>query len=177
VSARGPRPAALSSLGVATGRDTAVEAAPRGLRGLVSRLLSPASGLTGQGVRFAFTGGLVAAVYLASTTLLAGPVGLPFQAALILGFALSLTVHFTMQRKFVWLHEVEFALAMRAQVLRYLVVAGAQYGITAAATLLLPGPLGLPTEVVYLATALCMVAANFLVFRHGIFHPHRGETP
>lgn len=144
------------------------------IRSLARVLVSPASGLLGQGARFAIAGGVVTVVYLAATTILADVVHLPFQAALILGFGLSLLVHFNLQRRFVWLHETEFALAISHQVLRYLIVAGCQYGVTALTTLLLPGPLGVSTEVVYLATALTMVAVNFVVFRHGIFHA-RGE--
>jgi hypothetical protein len=53
---------------------------------------------------------------------------------------------------------------------RYLLVAGTQYGVTAASTSLLPSAFGLPTEAVYLATVLLLVSANFLLFRHGIFH-------
>jgi putative flippase GtrA len=131
-------------------------------------LASP--GLLGQGIRFALTGGLVAIVYLTTTTVLADVVGLPFQAALVIGFCLAISVHFTLQRRFVWASDTEFALGMSHQVVRYLVVAGCQYGITAASTLLLPKALGLPTTVVYLATALLLVAVNFVVFRNGIFH-------
>ena len=43
-------------------------------------------------------------------------------------------------------------------------------GLTAASTSLLPPVVELPTEVVYLATALLITSANFLLFRHRIFH-------
>jgi putative flippase GtrA len=134
------------------------------------RLLTPDSGLLGQGVRFGIAGGTVTVVYLGTTTLLADIVGLPFQAALAIGFAIAMVVHFTLQRLFVWTHREEFALPLRHQVGRYLVAASAQYGVTAASTAILPSALGLPTEVVYLATVAVVLSANFLVFRHGIFH-------
>jgi putative flippase GtrA len=126
-------------------------------------------GLLSSGLRFALAGVLVTFVYLTSTTVLAVFVGLPFQAALAIGFCLGLVVHFTLQRGFVWAHE-QFALPLRHQMWRYLLAAGAQYGITAACTSLLPAALGLPTEVVYLACVPLVVSANFLVFRHRIFH-------
>jgi putative flippase GtrA len=141
-----------------------------GTSGLLRSLATSGSGLVGQGVRFALTGGVVALVYLGSTTLLADVAGLPFQAALALGFGLALLVHFTLQRQFVWLHETDFALPFRDQVGRYLVVAACQYGLTALSTLVLPHALGLPTEVVYLATVVIILATNFVVFRHGVFH-------
>lgn len=131
---------------------------------------SPSSGLLGQGVRFALAGGSVALVYLTTTTVLANVVGMPFQAALAIGFCVGLMVHFTLQRVFVWTHHEEFALPLHHQLGRYLVLAGAQYGVTAASTSLLPAILGVSTEIVYLATVAVIVSINFLVFRHGIFH-------
>ena len=95
---------------------------------------------------------------------------MPFQAALAIGFCVGLMVHFTLQRVFVWTHHEEFALPLRHQAGRYLAVAAVQYGVTAASTSLLPSALGLPTEIVYVATVALIICVNFLVFRHGIFH-------
>jgi putative flippase GtrA len=124
----------------------------------------------GQGVRFAFAGGIVALVYLTMTLVLADVVGMPFQAALVIGFCLATIVHFTLQRVFVWTHDEEFALPLHHQAARYLAAASAQYGLTAASTSLLPAFLGAPTEIVYLVTVAVVISMNFLVFRHGIFH-------
>jgi putative flippase GtrA len=139
-------------------------------RALVRTVRSPESGVLGQGIRFVLSGGTVALVYLATTTILAELVGLPFQAALAIGFCFGLVVHFTLQRMFVWAHEGEFALPLRHQVGRYLVVALLQYAVTAASTALLPNALGISAELVYLATVGVVLATNFLVFRNGIFH-------
>jgi putative flippase GtrA len=98
-------------------------------------------------------------------------VGLPFREALPIGFTVQLAVHFTLQRTFVWRHEEDFALPFRRQIPRYLLVQGGQLGLTAITTSLLPGPLGLSTEVVYLMTAGSMTIANFLLFRNVVFHP------
>jgi putative flippase GtrA len=133
------------------------------------------SSLTGQGTRYAMSGVVVALVYLLTTTLLAVVVGLPFQVALPIGFALALSVHFTLQRLFVWVHHEEFALPFRHQARRYLMVVLAQYVVTATSTALLPGALGLPTEVVYVITALLWAGANFALFRNVVFHPERTE--
>jgi putative flippase GtrA len=141
-------------------------------------LRSPSSGLVGQGVRFALAGGTVALVYLTMTIVLADVVGLPFQAALAIGFCLATIVHFTLQRVFVWIHHEEFALPMHHQAARYLAAASLQYGLTAASTSLLPGVLGLSTELVYVVSVASVISANFLVFRHGIFHgKSAGEEP
>lgn len=130
----------------------------------------PNSGVVGQGVRYAIAGGVVASVYLGVTVLLAGVVGVRFQVALAIGFCCGIAVHFTLQRFFVWAQEDEFALPFRHQAGRYLLVAGTQYGVTAASTSLLPQALGLPTEVIYGLTVLAVVSLNFLIFRHGVFH-------
>lgn len=147
-------------------------------RALIDRfrtLLTPASGLLGQGTRYAIAGAFVALVYILTTTLLAVVVGLPFREALPIGFAVQLAVHFTLQRTFVWVHYEDFALPLRHQLPRYLAVAGTQLGVTALTTSLLPGRLGLSTEVVYLGTVTVLTAGNFLLFRNVIFHPERAR--
>jgi putative flippase GtrA len=137
------------------------------------KLLSPASGLPGQGTRYALAGSVVAVVYLCTTTFLAVVVGMSFREALPIGFTLQLVVHYTLQRKFVWVHDKEFALSFRHQAPRYLAVAGMQLGVTAVAIALLPAVLGLPAEVVYLGTVVLMTSVNFLLFRYVVFHPER----
>ena len=127
--------------------------------------------MTGQGIRFAVAGATVALLYLTVTTVLADVVGLPFQAALVLGFSASIATHFTLQRYFVWVHHEEFALSLRTQAARYLILAAAQYGLTAAATAILPGALHVDTELVYLATFVVITPTSFVLFRHRVFHP------
>ncbi len=133
-------------------------------------LLSSHSGLLGQVVRFVMVGSLAAVVYLLTTTVLALVVGLPFQIALAIGFCLGVGVHFTLQRLFVWRHQKEFALPLHRQAARYLLVAGMQYGVTAASTALLPYALGLHPEIVYLTTVMLFTGVNFMIFRHSVFH-------
>jgi putative flippase GtrA len=95
---------------------------------------------------------------------------MPFQVALVIGYVVAISLHFTLQRLFVWSQHEGFALPIGHQAARYLVSAGVQYGVTAASVALLPRALGLPTEVVYLVTIVVVVCCNFLVFRYGIFH-------
>jgi putative flippase GtrA len=144
------------------------------VRALAHTLRGPDSGLLGQGVRFALSGGTVALVYLLTTTVLAEVVGVPFQAALAIGFCAGVAVHFTLQRMFVWTHREQFALPLHRQAGRYLVVVASQYGVTAASTSLLPAALGVSTVIVYLATVAVVLSANFIVFRNGIFHARPG---
>jgi putative flippase GtrA len=137
---------------------------------VIRHLLSPHSGLLGQLVRFGMVGGLVTLFYLAATTLLYKVAGLPFQLALAIGFAFSLLLHFTLQRLFVWIYVDGFALPFRKQVGRYLAMAGTQYGVTVVSTAVLPGALGVSTEIVYLATMAVVTTIGFLLMRFVIFH-------
>jgi putative flippase GtrA len=139
-------------------------------RALARHLRSPQSGLLGQVLRFGLTGGLVTVLYLTVTTVLFKVVGLPFEVALAIGFVSAILLHFTLQRLFVWINEEGYVLAFRHQVGRYLLMAGAQYGGTAAATAILPRALGIDTEIVYLATMAVATTTGFLVMRFIIFH-------
>jgi len=127
--------------------------------------------IAGQGVRFGLAGGVVAVVYLASTSLLAEVFGVGFELAISVGFTLAIVTHFALQRKFVWVNAGGFAVSLRHQVLRYTGVAGTQYGVTIAATSILPGILHVATEIVYVCCAAGLAAANFVIFRTGVFHP------
>jgi putative flippase GtrA len=138
---------------------------------LVAWIRSPDLGLLGQGMRYVIAGSTVTCVYLATTLILTHVAGLPFQAALAIGFTSALVTHFTLQRFFVWVHHEEFALPIRHQLGRYLTIAAIQYGTTAAATDLLPKAIGLPTTVIYLAVVGGWTVSNFVVFRLAIFHP------
>jgi putative flippase GtrA len=123
-----------------------------------------------QGVRFALCGAFVSLVYLATTTLLAEVSHLRFQIALVIGWTAAISVHFTLQRTFVWKRRSGFALPFPHQVGRYLLVAVSQLAVTAATTTVLPSALGVPAEAVYLATAALVTLVNFLVFRNRVFH-------
>jgi putative flippase GtrA len=137
---------------------------------------SPEWGVAGQGLRFVISGVIVATVYATSTTVLHDVAGLPFQLALALGFSMSVCLHFTLQRLFVWRHHGAFALKMHRQAARYLCVCGTQYGLTALSTSQLPDALHLPVEAVYLVTMLSLAGLNFMLFRGRVFHSSGGPT-
>jgi len=129
-----------------------------------------------RGLRFALSGGAVAIYYLTATTVLANVVGLPFQLALVIGYTTAICLHFLLQRFFVWVREDDYALAAHHQLGRYLLIVGVQYGITVASTAFLPGALGVPTEAVYLVTALLLAMTNFLVMGSRVFHQSQEAT-
>lgn len=138
-------------------------------------LATPESGRLGQGVRFVLAGGVVMVVYLTTTTVLAQVVGVAFEVAIVVGYSLGLCVHFTLQRVFVWVHHEEFMLSIRQQARRYLLVAGVQYGVTAASTAVLPRALGVSSELVYLVTVAVVTAINFVVYGNRVFHGRPAE--
>ena len=140
-------------------------------RAFLRDIRSPRWGVAGQGVRFALTGTVVAGVYVGTTTLLHSIFAVPFQIALAIGFVAGVGLHFTLQRVFVWRHDERFALGVEHQAARYLLMCAVQYGATALSTSQLPDLLGLPVEIVYVATMLTLAALNFIVFRGRIFHP------
>lgn len=131
--------------------------------------------IVGQGARFVLAGGFVAVVYVATTSLL-NVAGVAFEVALAIGFCTALATHFTLQRRFVWKHPSGFALPVAGQALRYLTLAGVQYGITAGVTATVPGAIGVPTEIVYLVVAGVIAVTNFLLFRGRVFHSAEDEV-
>lgn len=123
----------------------------------------------GRPLRFVGAGIVTALTYLGLTFLLSGPVGLPLQAAIPLGFAASLVVHFSLQRFVVFRSQAGFALELQHQLGRYLLVALGQYAFTATATAVLPSLLGVPERVVYLGAACVAGGAVFVLLRSKVF--------
>ena len=70
--------------------------------------------------------------------------GVPIEVAIPIAYVLAVTLHFNLQRHFVFRHVDEFALSTRQQIGRYVVIGAIQYPITALATALLPGCWGSP---------------------------------
>jgi putative flippase GtrA len=139
------------------------------VRGVLRQALSPEA--RGQLVRYGIAGATVAVVYIGLTLLLSGPVGLPIQAAIPIAYVTAITVHFTLQRWFVFHDAGAFALVMHHQVGRYLAIGLVQYATTAAATAVLPSVLGLPEKVVYVAAVGVLSVGSFVLLRTSVFHP------
>lgn len=118
--------------------------------------------------RFAVSGASVAAVHLGVVTVLT-LAGMPIQAALAIGYALALALHFTLNRNWVFVTEHGFARGLSAQGARYLCVSLASYGATAAALAVLPGALGVPELAVFLVVTVALGLVGFLVMRSWVF--------
>lgn len=123
-----------------------------------------------QGATFAAVGLTVMVVYTGLTALLAGPAGLPFQAALALSYGTALTVNFTLHRKYTFATGDGYALRLPGQIARFLVFALIQYVVTALAIAWLPDALDLPEFVVWAGVVAAFAVGNFLALKLMTFH-------
>ena len=126
--------------------------------------------LTWATLRFAVSGLVVGLFYLGMPLLVNAVLGVPLEACLPVIYVLAVMLQFTLQRLFVFRHVSEFALSTRRQVLWYVMIAAIQYPLSAAATAVLPGWLGLRERVVYVAATLLIAFATFLFLRRNVFH-------
>jgi putative flippase GtrA len=137
----------------------------RSLRALLSH------DLTGPLIRYCIVGGGVALVYLGVPLLLHDVVGMPIEVAIPIAYALAITLHFNLQRHFVFHHIDEFALSTRTQIGRYAMIAAVQYPTTALATAFLPGLLHISSDVAFLIVSPTISVMTFMVLRGHVFHP------
>jgi putative flippase GtrA len=128
--------------------------------------------VVGSTARYAIAGVIVALVYLALPLILNGMLGAPIEAVIPLAYLAALTLHFNLQRHFVFRHVDVFALEHRQQVARYAALAAVQYPLTAILTAVLPGALDMSQRAAYVATVVTIsLASFFLVLRRRVFHP------
>lgn len=126
---------------------------------------------TGPLIRYGIAGGCVAVVYLGTPLLLHDVVGLPIEVAIPIAYALAITLHFNLQRHFVFRHVDEFALSTRQQIGRYAMIAAVQYPTTALATAFLPKLLHISSDAAFLVVSLSISLSAFLLLRGHVFHP------
>lgn len=125
--------------------------------------------LTGSTIRYGIAGALVAAVYLGLPLALSAG-GVALQVAIPIGYVVAMTVHFNLQRQFVFRHVAAFALSARQQVGRYLVIGAVQYPTTAICVAELPALLHVSERIVYVATTITISTICFLLLRTRVFH-------
>jgi putative flippase GtrA len=126
--------------------------------------------MSGQMVRYVITGSLVALVYTGTPFLLNVGLGVPVEASLPFAYVGSVTLHFFMQRHFVFRHVETFALTRREQIGRYVAMGAVQYPTTALSTALLPVIFGMPQRWALVITTVAIAAIVFVVLRGLVFH-------
>ena len=122
-----------------------------------------------SGVRFVVSGTIVAAVYLGIPIGLSS-VGIPIEVAIPIAYVVAATLHFNLQRRFVFRHVPEFALTTRQQISRYVVMGAVQYPVTALLTALLPKALGVSQNAAFVGVACSWSVFLFLTLRSHVFH-------
>lgn len=131
--------------------------------------------LAGPTLRFAITGATVSAIYFGGPLLLNGVVGLPLQVAIPISYVVAVSLHFTLQRVFVFRHVSQFALSKRQQAMRYLAIGSVQYPTTAVLTAVLPGLLHVAPRLVYLGVSAAGSLTVFVLLRSRVFHEDETE--
>ena len=125
--------------------------------------------LLAQGGRFAAVGAFITVLYLCVTTAVR-LTGASWWLAIAVGYAVATTTHFVLHRTVVFRREEGFQLSLGQQLPRFVAVVVCQYAVTALAMEYLPGSLGLPEMLVFLAVAATVTVASFLLLRSKLFH-------
>ena len=120
--------------------------------------------------RYVVAGTIVGLFYMGSTVLLSSVAGFAMPVAIGVAYFFTVVLHFTLQRLYVFRHVESFALQARHQAGRYVVLGAVQYAINTAATELLPKPLGLSPEVVFVLTTGTLSVLSYLLLRLAVFH-------
>ena len=124
-----------------------------------------------QGLRYIAVGGLATGVYLGSTAVLSQLVGLPFQAAMLIGYVLGIAVHFLLHRSYTFATEHGYALSVPHQAGRYVAFVIVQYLFVAVSVALGSALLDVAQILVWLALFGPVTVVGFLVLRTRMFHP------
>jgi putative flippase GtrA len=128
-------------------------------------------------LRFGMTAAAVQGVYTAGMGVGLLILDAPRQAVLLVAFLLSLVVHFSLNRQWVFnpAHPHEdgeghgYHLGLSRHGVRYAVAAVVVYGVTALSLAVLPGVLGLAPFLVWLGTCVVIGIVNFFVLGQLVF--------
>jgi putative flippase GtrA len=119
--------------------------------------------------RFALSGLAVQGVYAALMAVFLLGVDLHRQLALVLSYAGALTVHFTLNRRFVFAPSAGYAHGLSSHGKRYLVTAVGVYGATALGLAVLPGALGVAPYLAWLMVTVTIGVLNFVLLGRFVF--------
>jgi putative flippase GtrA len=126
--------------------------------------------LAAASLRYGIAGATVGGFYLALPVVLNRGFGVALQVVIPIAYVLAVSLHFTLQRNFVFRHVERFALSGRQQAGRYVMVGAIQYPTTALATAFLPRTLGISALGTFVCTTLAISLVFFLVLRGLVFH-------
>lgn len=118
--------------------------------------------------RFLLTAGAVTVVHLGLVTTMFLS-GLSIQIALAIAYVISLVIHFTLNRQWVFASDDGYAFHLNAQGARYIGVAMASYALNAVGLALLPGLLDIPELAAFFLLTFTVGCVSFFVLRKWIF--------
>lgn len=124
----------------------------------------------GQTIRYGMVGVLVGLVHLGLPVLLNSKFRIQIEIVIPAAYVTAATLHFNLQRRFVFRHVEEVALTTREQIRRYAAAGAFQYPAAGLATAFLPSPLGVSQRAVFVCATLAVSLTAFLVYRVHIFH-------
>src|SRR5215218_1597402 len=89
---------------------------------------------------------------------------------MIIAYAISLAVHFSGQRLFVFRTHEGFELVVQHQARRYILIGAAQIGLSLIITTFVPGLIGVDERIVYVVATLALAVGSYLMLRFHVFH-------
>lgn len=152
-------------------------ARPGPRRAALRRLARIRGLVAGSSGRYVISGAIVGGVNLAIPLVLNWAFGVPIEVAIPIGYLTAITLHFNLQRRFVFRHVETFALARHQQAVWYLGIAAVQYPTVALATAWLPTVLAVSHREAYVATVATVTVLTYLVLRSRVFHPADDRPP
>jgi putative flippase GtrA len=127
-------------------------------------------------IRFLLAAGTVTVVHLSLVTTMV-LLGLSIQPALAIAYVVSLIIHFTLNRQWVFASDDGYAFHLNAQGTRYISVAIVSYGLNAIGLAVLPALLGIPELAAFFLLTFGVGCVSFFVLRRWIFRaPPRPRT-
>ncbi len=145
-------------------------ATPSRATGLLERLPSTAVIL-----KFLLTGSTVTAVQLGAVTSLV-LAGVPIQLALGMAYVVSLSLHFTLNRQWVFASDKGYAFRFTGQGARYIIIAISSYALTATGVAVVPGLLGIPQLAAFFLVTAMVACFSFLALHLWIFRAAPGHA-
>jgi putative flippase GtrA len=129
--------------------------------------------ISGPTIRYAIVGVIVGIVYMGIPVGMNYAFGVPVEVAIPVAYVTAVSLHFTLQRFFVWRHIARFALSWRAQVARYAMMGVVQYPLTALLTAVLPAVLHLSQPATFVCITMGISLVTFIALRSFVFHEDR----
>jgi putative flippase GtrA len=119
-------------------------------------------------VRFVLTGALVGCTNLGLVTAMV-LLGVDIQVALAVAYLVGLTVHFTLNRQWVFASDEGYAAHFTIQGVRYLCTAALSYAVTAVAVAVLPEVLGIPQLAAFFLITGAVACVSFVILHVWVF--------